>query len=64
DPRMYALIVAISASNAFLLPTQQANALIAGPGGYRTKDFLKVGGGMTILYWAVMLISINLWFSK
>ncbi|HQY23052.1 MAG TPA: citrate transporter, partial [Gammaproteobacteria bacterium] len=35
-----------------------------GPGGYRTKDFLKVGGGMTILYWAVMLISINLWFSK
>ncbi|HXH54986.1 MAG TPA: SLC13 family permease [Gammaproteobacteria bacterium] len=64
DPRMYALIVAISASNAFLLPTQQANALIAGPGGYRTKDFLKVGGGMTILYWAVMLISINLWFAK
>lgn len=64
DPRMYALIVAISASNAFLLPTQQANALIAGPGGYRTKDFLKVGGGMTILYWTVMLISINLWFSK
>lgn len=64
DPRIYALIVAISASNAFLLPTQQANALIAGPGGYHTKDFLKVGGGMTILYWAVMLITVNLWFTK
>jgi di/tricarboxylate transporter len=64
DPRMYALIVAISASNAFLLPTQQANALIAGPGGYHTKDFLKVGGGMTILYWATMLITVNLWFAK
>lgn len=63
DPRMYALIVAISASNAFLLPTQQANALIAGPGGYRTKDFLKVGGGMTILYWVVMLVTVNLWFN-
>lgn len=63
DPRMYALIVAISASNAFLLPTQQSNALIAGPGGYRPKDFLKVGGGMTVLYWAVMLIAINVMFS-
>lgn len=62
DPRLYALIVAISASNAFLLPTQQTNALIAGPGGYRPKDFLKVGGGMTILYWAVMLMAVNLFF--
>lgn len=64
DPRIYALIVAISASNGFLLPMQQANALVAGPGGYHTKDFLKVGSGMTILYWIVMLISINLWFAK
>ncbi len=64
DPRIYALIVAISASNGFLLPMQQANALVAGPGGYHTKDFLKVGSGMTILYWIVMLISVNLWFSK
>jgi di/tricarboxylate transporter len=64
DPRMYALIVAISASNGFLLPTQQANALIAGPGGYRPKDFFKIGSGMTVLYWAVTLIVINLIFLK
>ncbi len=62
DPRMYALIVAIAASNTFLLPMHQVNALIAGPGGYRMLDFLKVGSGMTVLYWIVMLLTINwLW---
>jgi len=64
DPRIYALIVAIASSNAFLMPTQQVNALIAGPGGYQTKDFLKMGIGMTFLYWFAMLIVINLIFIK
>jgi di/tricarboxylate transporter len=64
DPRVYALIVAIASSNAFLMPTQQVNALIAGPGGYKTKDFLKMGIGMTFLYWFAMLIVINLIFIK
>lgn len=59
DPRIYALIVAIASSNTFLLPMQQVNVLIAGPGGYNTKDFLKVGGGMTILYLITMLVTIN-----
>lgn len=62
DPRMYALIVAIAASNSFLMPMQQANALITGPGGYRMMDFIKAGSGMTLLYWLVMLLVINLLF--
>ncbi len=62
DPRMYALIVALASSNAFLMPTQQANALIAGPGGYHTKDFLKAGSGMTLLFWVVMLVGVNIAF--
>lgn len=62
DPRVYALIVAVAASNSFLMPTQQANALIAGPGGYQAKDFIKVGGSITILYWIVTLTMINLLF--
>ena len=63
DPRIYALIVAIASSNTFLMPTQQVNALIAGPGGYRTIDFIRVGGGMTLLYWLITLAVINLLFS-
>lgn len=59
DPRLYALIVALATSNTFLLPMTQVNALIAGPGSYRTLDFLKVGALITLLYWAVMLLMIN-----
>lgn len=62
DPRMFALTVALAASNTFLIPTHQVNALIAGPGSYKVKDFIKVGGMMTILYWVVMLIGIQLIF--
>jgi len=62
DPTQYALIVAIASSNTFLMPSQQVNALIAGPGGYRTRDFFKMGAGMTFLYWIAMLIVINLLF--
>ncbi len=43
DPTMYALIVALSTSNAFILPTHQVNALIMGPGGYRVADFIRAG---------------------
>jgi di/tricarboxylate transporter len=43
SPAMYALIVALSTSNAFILPTHQVNALIMGPGGYRVADFIRVG---------------------
>jgi len=32
DPAMFALTVAISTSNSFLIPTHQVNALIMGPG--------------------------------
>jgi len=50
DPRGLALLVAICASNSFLLPTHQVNALLMSPGGYRTADFIRAGGGMTIIY--------------
>ncbi len=52
DPRMYALVVALSTSNTFILPTHQANALIAWPGRYTTADFFKAGSVLTLLYWA------------
>jgi len=62
EPRLFALIVAIAASNTFLLPMHQVNALISGPGGYKTADFLRVGLGLTILYWIMTLVAINLLF--
>lgn len=59
DPAMFALTVAISTSNAFLIPTNQVNALIMGPGGYSVADFMRVGGIMTVLYLIVSLLVMN-----
>ncbi|RQD67052.1 MAG: SLC13 family permease [Desulfonatronovibrio sp. MSAO_Bac4] len=62
DPAMFALTVAISTSNSFLIPTHQVNALIMGPGGYRNADFIRAGSIMTILFLVVSLIMLNLLF--
>ena len=55
DPRMAALLVAVTASNTFILPTHQVNALIMKPGGYHVKDYIKAGTGMTILFIIVVM---------
>ncbi len=55
DPRMAALVVGLSASNSFVLPTHQVNALVMRPGGFRTLDYAKAGIGMTFLFLAVEL---------
>jgi di/tricarboxylate transporter len=62
SPTMYALIVALSTSNAFILPTHQVNALIMGPGGYRVADFIRVGTPMSFIFIVVMLAMLNLVF--
>jgi di/tricarboxylate transporter len=62
SPAMYALIVALSTSNAFILPTHQVNALIMGPGGYRVADFIRVGSPMSVIFIVVMLFMVNLIF--
>ena len=62
NPVMYALIIALSTSNAFILPTHQVNALIMGPGGYRVTDFIRAGSGMSLMFLVVMLTVVNWMF--
>lgn len=62
DPAVFALTVAISTSNSFLIPTHQVNALIMGPAGYKVTDFIKSGGIMTVLFLLVSLTMMNLVF--
>jgi di/tricarboxylate transporter len=64
DPRMFALAVGIAASNSFVLPTHQVNALIMGPGGYRNIDFLRAGGIMTVVFLAVLVPMLLLLYGK
>lgn len=62
DPRMAALVVGLSASNTFILPTHQVNALVMRPGGYRTVNYTKAGAGITVIFLAVMLTVIYLFY--
>ncbi len=62
DPAIFALTVAISTSNSFLIPTHQVNALIMGPAGYKVVDFVKSGGVMTVLFLIVSLFMMNVVF--
>lgn len=62
DPRVFALTVGIAASNSFILPTHQCNALIMGPGGYQVKDFMKAGGIMTVIFLIISILMLNLIF--
>jgi len=55
DPRPLALLVAVSTANSFILPTHQVNALLKTPGGYKNKDYLKAGSGLTVLFLLVVV---------
>lgn len=62
SPAVFALTVAISTSNSFIIPTHQVNALIMVPAGYKVADFVKSGGIMTVLFLIVSMIMLNLIF--
>jgi di/tricarboxylate transporter len=55
DPRVAAIVVGLGVSNSFILPTHQVNALYMGPGGYRTRDYIKIGGGLAFIYIAILV---------
>jgi di/tricarboxylate transporter len=59
DPRPLVLMAAVCVSNSFILPTQQVNALLMTPGGYRNVDFIKGGMGLTILF---LLITVSFFY--
>ena len=50
DPRPLALLAAVCVANSFLLPTHQVNAFLMSPGGYTNADYIKAGGGMTLVF--------------
>ncbi len=62
DPRLVAMVVAIAASNTFLLPTHQVNALVMRPGGYQTKDYIRAGAGMTFLFLVVLIAMLTMFY--
>src|SRR5690348_17623726 len=65
NPAVYALIVALSVSNTFLIPGASPTLLIvAGPGGYKPRDFVRVGLPLTAVMLVVTLIMVNVVFNR
>lgn len=56
DPRPLVLLAAVNAGNSFILPTHQVNALMMTAGGYKTIDYFKAGGGMTVVFLFVSVL--------
>jgi di/tricarboxylate transporter len=63
DPRAFLLSIMFAASTSFITPVgYQTNTLIYGPGNYRFSDFIKVGGGLTILLLIVTTFMIKIMY--
>jgi di/tricarboxylate transporter len=57
DPRSLAMAVALATSMAFITPLgHPVNVLVMGLGGYRFRNFLRVGLPLTALLFGVMMI--------
>ena len=63
SPYPLVMAVAISASAAFLSPVgHPANLLIMGPGGYRFRDYTRVGGPLTLVVLVVVILVVPLFW--
>lgn len=62
NPRQFAMMIAIAASCSYLTPLEPSCAMVYGPGGYRFRDFVRVGAPLTILIFAIALYLVpRLW---
>jgi di/tricarboxylate transporter len=63
SPYALMMTVAVSASASFLSPVSHpANVLIMGPGGYRFRDYVKVGLPLTVVVLGVTLLVLPLFW--
>jgi len=63
DVMPFILVVAYAAAANFMTPIgYQTNLMIYGPGGYKFKDFFKIGAPLTILYMVVTITILSLMY--
>ena len=60
DPMVFALIVALSASNNFMTSTNPVISMVIGPGNYGTRDLWRIGLPLSLLYTGVVVLMVNL----
>lgn len=56
SPKPFMIVVAISASTAFLTPVgTTTNAMVMGSGGYKFMDYVKVGGPLLLIFFIITM---------
>ena len=59
-PLPFILVVSFAAAANFMTPTgYQTNTMVYGPGGYKFKDYLRIGTPLTIIYGIVTIIILS-----
>lgn len=62
DPTVFALIVALSASNNFMTASNPVISMISGPGGYSSAQLWRIGGPLSLVYSVITVAAVNLLF--
>ncbi|MEZ6064725.1 MAG: SLC13 family permease [Planctomycetaceae bacterium] len=61
DPMPFAIAVIVASAASFATPMgYQTNMMVFGPGGYRYPDYVRFGGPLSLLLWAVAIAIIPL----
>lgn len=58
NPRTFAVMIAIGASNSFITPLEPACLMVYGPGNYRFFDFVKVGSFLTLIIYGIAVLMV------
>jgi di/tricarboxylate transporter len=58
EERTFAIAIMLAASISFVAPLEPACILVYGPGRYRFQDFVRVGGGLTLILIPIVLLLI------
>jgi di/tricarboxylate transporter len=62
DPTMFALIVALSASNNLVTASNPVMSMITGPANYSARDLLRIGTPLSLAYLGIVVLMVNLLF--
>ncbi len=56
NPRAFAIGIAVAASCSYLTPLEPACIMVYGPGRYRFMDFVRVGGPLVLVLFAIVMV--------